>query len=62
MERAEPGRFVALVADYYILVGQLAASGMARLFEIDVKHVGLVAIRDPHIALRSPLTIGRSFN
>ena len=53
MEDGQPDHFVAFVADYYILVGQLAVGGVAGLFEIYVKRVGLVVIRDSHIALRS---------
>jgi len=34
MEDGQPDHFVAFVADYYILVGQLAVSRVAGLFEL----------------------------
>src|SRR5262245_46052154 len=42
-----------LVADYDILVRQLAVSRMTWLFEVDVKRISLFVISDPHIACRS---------
>ena len=61
VENRQPHDGRSFVTDDDVVIGEFAVGRMARLFEIDVQHVGLRVIGRPQVSLRANLTVGIRF-